>query len=122
MLGQNICNYAHPSDKPHVRKALIPDNLEQLFEHTSPTGAAAAAAAGHHHNRHNGNGNGNSGSAGGDPTSSDQARTSAREAAKARVAAIEKQLRDDRRRFTFRWVFARAPSVSNGPTHVRPLR
>lgn len=32
MLGQNIVNYAHPMDRPLVRKALIPDNLDTMFD------------------------------------------------------------------------------------------
>lgn len=82
MLGQNILNYAHPNDRPFVRQALIPDNLDTMFD--TPL---------QHQQNHSGNNGTESPDVGETASMSD-----------AHRAEIESQLQADRRRFTFRWV------------------
>lgn len=83
MLGQNILNYAHPNDRPFVRQALIPDNLDTMFD--TPL---------QHQQNHSGNNGTES------PDVEETASMS-----DAHRAEIESQLQADRRRFTFRLVF-----------------
>lgn len=120
MLGQNILNYAHPSDRPYVQQALIPDNLDTLFDTNSRSSRNSHQH--HHHNRRhsrhhrhtsdngsngsNGNGTDSHGATGSymDDGSVDDQDDCDDAIVDSRVDAIEQQLQADRRRFTFRLV------------------